>query len=42
MRSHPSYADAVVKNIAARDRRQTLPAVAAGLVTIGAAKRSPG
>jgi hypothetical protein len=38
MRMHPSLVDAVDKTFAAYDHRQTLPAVAAGLVTIVAAK----
>jgi hypothetical protein len=37
MRSHPSHADGITKIIAASDRRQTRPAVAAGFVTVGAA-----
>jgi hypothetical protein len=38
----PSLADAINKNIAARDRRQTFPAVAAGFVTIVAAQERTG
>jgi hypothetical protein len=37
MRMHPSFVDALGKTIAASDRRQTSPAVAADLVTIRAA-----
>jgi hypothetical protein len=42
MRPHPSHATSSARTIAASDRRQTLPAVAAGFVSISAAKTWPG